>query len=70
MKLLFFRGLLPCFALFLLLIAIEKPARAYADPGSGALIWQGLIAALVGASYYSRRIVHWFKTRAERDEGK
>jgi hypothetical protein len=38
-------------------------ARAYADPGSGALIWQMLVAAFVGVLFYFRRFTSWFKRR-------
>jgi hypothetical protein len=47
----------------LLLISFERPAKAYVDPGSGALIWQGMLAALVGSAFYFRRTVHRIKTR-------
>jgi hypothetical protein len=47
----------------LILTAAERPAYGYTDPGSGALIWQALMAAIVGASFYFRRIVSWFKRR-------
>jgi hypothetical protein len=30
-------------------------AHAYADPGSGALVWQMLVAGFVGALYYFRK---------------
>jgi hypothetical protein len=50
-------------ALLALLTASEQPAQAYTDPGSGLLIWQTLIAALVGASFYVRRFVTWIKRR-------
>jgi hypothetical protein len=30
---------------------------AYIDPGSGALLWQALMAAFVGAAYYFRRFI-------------
>ncbi len=35
-------------------------ARAYTDPGSGALLWQILVGALTGSLFYVRRIVNWF----------
>jgi len=46
-----------------LLVSTERPARAYVDPGSGALVWQGLLAAVVGSLFYLRRIIGWLKTR-------
>jgi len=37
---------------------------AYADPGSGLLIWQGLLAAFFGCLFYLRRILKRLKKRA------
>lgn len=57
---------LPVRALFfmaLVMFATEREARAYTDPGSGALIWQMLVAGLVGVSFYFRRITAWFRNR-------
>jgi hypothetical protein len=31
----------------------------YADPGSGALLWQILAAGFVGALFYARRAWKW-----------
>lgn len=47
----------------LLLVATEKEARAYTDPGTGALIWQMLVAGFVGALFYVRRFVSWIKQK-------
>ena len=47
----------------MLLVFTERPAKAYVDPGSGALVWQGLLAALVGSAFYCRRIVGWVRAR-------
>ena len=47
----------------LAMFATEHEARAYTDPGSGALIWQMLVAGLVGVSFYFRRLTAWFKNR-------
>ena len=41
----------------LFVLLSERPAHAYTDPGSGMLIWQGLVAAFLGASFYFRKIV-------------
>jgi hypothetical protein len=46
-----------------LLIATEKEARAYTDPGTGALVWQMIAAAFVGLMFYLRKFTGWFKTR-------
>jgi hypothetical protein len=58
-----FTRLAPLAALFVLLIATERPAKAYVDPGSGALVWQGMLASLLGAAFYSRRAVAWIKAK-------
>jgi hypothetical protein len=53
-------------ALFLLALAIfatEREARAYTDPGSGALIWQMVVAGFAGLLFYARRISTWFKKK-------
>lgn len=39
------------------LIACEKPAYAYTDPGSAALVWQIAVSAIIGASYYFRKFI-------------
>jgi hypothetical protein len=57
---------LPLRAIFLMALAMfatEREARAYTDPGSGALIWQMLVAGLVGVGFYFRRITAWFRNR-------
>ena len=47
----------------LLLISTESEARAYTDPGSGALMWQALVAGFMGAAFYGRKVVTWFRTK-------
>ncbi len=51
------------FLVALVMFATEKEARAYTDPGTGALIWQMLVAGVVGVGFYFRRITSWFKNR-------
>lgn len=51
------------FLIALATFATEREARAYADPGSGALIWQMLAGIFVGVGFYFRRITSWFKKR-------
>lgn len=51
------------FLMALAMFATEREARAYTDPGTGALIWQMAVAGLVGVSFYFRRITAWFKSR-------
>ena len=40
----------------------------YADPGSGVLIWQLLLALFFGATFYFSKLRHWAtaKLRPER----
>jgi hypothetical protein len=52
-----------CFLLILLALGTEQQARAYTDPGSGALLWQMALAAIAGVAFYFRRIISWFKDR-------
>jgi hypothetical protein len=40
-----------------------KLPLAYIDPGAGSLIWQGITAALIGCSFYVRRIVAKLRKR-------
>ena len=40
----------------LLLLAPSK-AQGYVDPGAGAMIWQMLVAAFLGAVFYLRRLI-------------
>jgi|YelNatPaOPRAMG01_1025707.scaffolds.fasta_scaffold148396_2 hypothetical protein len=47
----------------ILVAACERPLAAYTDPGSGALLWQLIVAAFVGAMFYVRRIAHWIRNR-------
>ena len=44
-----------------LLLATPKPAHAYVDPGSGAMIWQVAVAAVIGSLFYVRRIFTWVR---------
>lgn len=50
-----------------LLIGTEREARAYTDPGTGAMIWQMLVAGFVGAAFYFRRFTTWFKNKGRKD---
>jgi len=50
-----------------LLIGMEREARAYTDPGTGAMIWQMLVAGVVGAAFYFRRFTTWFKNKGRKD---
>jgi hypothetical protein len=52
------RGLADLVVLSLALVfAAESPLGAYIDPGSGALIWQAILAAFFGGAFYFRRFL-------------
>ena len=51
------------FLVALAMFATEREARAYTDPGTGALIWQMMVAGIVGVGFYFRRITGWFRNR-------
>jgi hypothetical protein len=51
------------FLIALAMFATEREARAYTDPGTGALIWQMMVAGVVGVAFYFRRITGWFRNR-------
>ena len=46
-----------------LLLATPKPAHAYVDPGTGAMLWQVAAAAVIGSLFYVRRIFTWVRDR-------
>lgn len=48
-------------------ILAEMPAAAYTDPGSGALLWQVLVAGFVGAMFYFRRFTRWVRRKTGRE---
>lgn len=50
------------FLVALVSFATEREASAYTDPGTGALIWQIMVAGLVGVGFYFRKITAWFKS--------
>jgi len=46
------------------ILALPPPLRAqgYVDPGAGAMLWQILAAAFVGAAFLFRKfILRWFR---------
>ena len=60
----------PALLLIILLIGIEREAKGYTDPGTGALIWQVLIAGFMGAMFYFRRIKNYilnFRNKQRQD---
>jgi hypothetical protein len=46
--------------LLCLFVGFETEAKAYTDPGTGALIWQVAAAGFMGAMFYFRRIKLFF----------
>lgn len=42
-------------------MAVPRPAQAYVDPGSGAMLWQIAAASLIGGLFYVRRVVRWIR---------
>jgi len=55
-------------ALIALLVATEQQARAYTDPGSGALIWQTLAAGAVGLLFQFRRFLFHLIGKSRRSQ--
>jgi hypothetical protein len=56
------RGVLLALAVLLFV----QPAFAYTDPGSGALLFQLLTSALVGATFCFRRVIFWFRRKRDK----
>ncbi len=52
-----------CLVSLIIIHATESEAHAYTDPGSGAMIWQMLVAGLIGAGFYFRKLLFWFKEK-------
>ena len=48
--------------------AIGQPAKAYADPGSGALLWQLFFASIVSIGFHFRKLRTWIAKRWPRRE--
>jgi hypothetical protein len=44
---------------FICFFVISSQLHAYTDPGSGALIWQLLMASFVGILFYVKSIYAW-----------
>jgi hypothetical protein len=49
------------------LLGAEREARAYTDPGTGAMLWQMLAAGFVGLMFYFRRITGWFRKKSVKE---
>jgi hypothetical protein len=44
-----------------LLLALPRGLYGYVDPGTGAMVWQLVIASAIGTLFYARRLVKWIK---------
>jgi hypothetical protein len=45
------------------LVFVTQQAYGYTDPGTGALIWQMVVAGAVGALFYVRRLTSLVRLR-------
>ena len=65
----FLQRAMPIVALLVAIMAItERDAYAYTDPGSGALMWQLALAAMVGISFYFRKAIGWIREWRKKPE--
>ena len=48
-------------ASLILMLLSAGEARAYVDPGSGALLWQVAVAGFLGSLFWLRKVVQWLK---------
>ena len=46
----------------------EAPALAYVDPGSGTMLWQVVLAGIVGALFYFRSFLGRLFSRSRRQD--
>ena len=58
-----------------LVVMAEARLHAYIDPGSGPMLWQSLLAGLVGAAFLLRKLIKrltfWSRpSRNKKDESK
>jgi hypothetical protein len=44
----------------------EQPAKAYTDPGSGAVLYQLLFASIVSIGFHFRKMRVWLQNRRTR----
>ncbi len=51
-----------------LLVATEREAKAYTDPGTGALLWQMLAAGFVGLLFYFRKFLGFLRKKGKKTE--
>ena len=55
-----FRGLI---AFLIAVVLTGIPASAYADPGSGAVLWQLFFASIVSVGFHFRKFRVWISGR-------
>jgi hypothetical protein len=55
-------SLIPTALLFIYLIGLPSPALAYLDPGTGSMILQIVLGALVGAATVVK--VYWYRIKS------
>lgn len=48
---------------------LVSPLFAYADPGSGMLFWQLLVAGFAGLMFYLRRLLRWRRNNRDEEKG-
>jgi len=53
--------------LFLLSLATEQSLKAYADPGSGAMFVQIILAGIIGISFRIRSLIKRFRRSKSED---
>jgi len=49
--------------------ATAQEAKGYIDPGSGAVIWQVIVATIVGGLFYIRKLnpIRWFRALKKKE---
>jgi O-antigen/teichoic acid export membrane protein len=50
----------------LLFLLCEVRLYAYVDPGSGALVWQALVAAFIGGVFYLKRFLWRLRSNSKK----
>jgi hypothetical protein len=49
--------------LFVLILISEQPLKAYADPGSGAMLVQVILGGLLGGLFHLKKMTRWIRRR-------
>jgi hypothetical protein len=50
------------------LIATAQPAYSYIDPGTGSMIWQLIVSAFIGMSFYFRKSISGILSKLKKGE--